>query len=203
MQRGNAGLVEAGDEGRYVAVDAEGVDGRELGGNGRRAEGFDAGLVHEAAVQGGDLLLLAGTGRAGAAGIVDDTHQLRQGVVAELVERAPRRAIGRDLVGCQPLGVDRPVHVVLRADGAGGRCRAGHCGAGGGGVRSCACSARHGSAGGPHSRYCGGGRFSGARRTCGRRRGRLQRAAGEQKAEGGSEHRSAARVAASAAIRSR
>ncbi|MNQ72169.1 hypothetical protein D3C85_868670 [compost metagenome] len=99
----------------HAAVVGDGADGGQVSGERLGAQLVDAGLVHEAGVEGADLLRI-GVGRVGGAGL-DDGLQLALGVFVQDVERAEAGLVRGDLGIPQigPVGVG--VEVVARFHG--------------------------------------------------------------------------------------
>jgi hypothetical protein len=75
----------------------------QLGVQRRDAQLLQAGFVHEAGVEVADALRVGALGRVAGGDFLDDAAQLRQGVFLQLVEGAPARLVGRDLVVCSHL----------------------------------------------------------------------------------------------------
>ncbi|MNI20573.1 hypothetical protein D3C73_740610 [compost metagenome] len=103
-----AGAHQAG----HVAMVRHGADGGQVGGQGLGAQLVHTGLVHEAGVQGADLLGV-GVGRVGGAGL-DDGAQLGLRILIQDVERAEAGLVGRNLGVLQIDAVGVGVEVVAR-----------------------------------------------------------------------------------------
>ncbi|MNE03488.1 hypothetical protein D3C80_959920 [compost metagenome] len=111
-QRAAEARVAFAHQAGHAAVVGDGAHGGQVSGQGLGAQLVDAGLVHEAGVEGADLLRI-GVGRVGGAGL-DDRLQLALGVFVQDVERAEaglvRGNLGVPQIG--PVGVF--VEVVAR-----------------------------------------------------------------------------------------
>ena len=116
------GLNEAADSGPLQPPEnlreAHQVGGRrrrgQLLGDRTPAQLFNPLLVHEAGIEVADLALLRARGRR-LRGLDDRAHGLF-GLLGQHVEGAVARLVGRDLGAIDPLPVDVPEEVVLRAD---------------------------------------------------------------------------------------
>ena len=81
----------------------------------REAPFLEPRLVHEAVVEIANLLRLRPRRRVRrSSDVLDDPSELFLGVIAELVERAVARLVGRQLECIEPLAIDRTVEIVLR-----------------------------------------------------------------------------------------
>ncbi len=96
----------------HAGVVGDGLDRRQIGGQRGRRQLIDPGLVHEAGVQGADLLGV-GVDRVGGAGF-DDGLQLALGVLVKHVERAEPGLVRRNLGGAQIGAVGVFIEVVAR-----------------------------------------------------------------------------------------
>ena len=114
----DADLGQVGRQGRDALLVLERADARQLAGQRLVAQAFTAFGVHEAGVQVADLLgFAASLGALVLLRGLDDGQQLRRGVLAQLHERAPARAVARDLGLLQPLAVQVREEIVLRTHG--------------------------------------------------------------------------------------
>ena len=115
-QRRAQAEVGAAHERRHVRVAPGGGDGVEPGLRGCEAEALDGRGVEVAAVVVADLLRDA-AGRGAGRQCLDDGAHLLVRALAELLERAPARVVGRDLLAVEPVPFRVAIEVIAGLDG--------------------------------------------------------------------------------------